>query len=137
MKQVFADTAYFVAVLSGKDDFHNRARAHFETAQESIVTTNLVCLELANRLARTTGRGLFRPFLQGLQQDTRFEIIWIGEGLMAEAVVLYDQRLDKTWSLVDCVSFLVMRNRGIAEALTTDHHFEQAGFAALLNRPQE
>jgi uncharacterized protein len=41
-------------------------------------------------------------------------------------------RRDKEWSLTDCISFVVMKERGLTEALTADHHFEQAGFKALL-----
>ena len=52
--------------------------------------------------------------------------------LFASGSDLYAQRLDKDWSLTDCISFVVMRERGIAEALTADHHFEQAGFTILL-----
>ena len=48
---------------------------------------------------------------------------------------LYADRLDKNWSVTDCISFLAMRERRIVEALTTDHHFEQAGFVALLKQP--
>jgi predicted nucleic acid-binding protein len=51
---------------------------------------------------------------------------------MARGIQLYDSRPDKQWSLTDCISFVVMQDRGIVEALTGDHHFEQAGFTALL-----
>lgn len=52
--------------------------------------------------------------------------------IFERGVELYHSRLDKQWSLTDCISFVVMSEEGIAEALTGDHHFEQAGFVALL-----
>jgi hypothetical protein len=52
--------------------------------------------------------------------------------LLERAMQLMNERQDKDWSLTDCTSFIVMKDRGIHEALTADRHFEQAGFAALL-----
>lgn len=57
----------------------------------------------------------------------------IDEKLDGQAWKLLEDRLDKTWSLVDCASFVVMEERGLTEALTTDRHFEQAGFVRLLS----
>jgi uncharacterized protein len=67
-----------------------------------------------------------------LKTSPYVEIIHIDASLDAEAWQLLSQRQDKDWSLVDCSSFAVMRQRRILEALTTDHHFEQAGFVCLL-----
>ena len=55
-------------------------------------------------------------------------------GLLRRGLDLYEARTDKEWGLVDCVSFIVMSDRGLTEALTSDEHFEQAGFVALLRR---
>ncbi|MFO0968025.1 MAG: hypothetical protein U0793_20915 [Gemmataceae bacterium] len=60
------------------------------------------------------------------------EIVPLSEDLYAEAVTLYRARPDKEWGLTDCVSFVVMTQRRITEALTADEHFEQAGFKAIL-----
>ncbi len=60
------------------------------------------------------------------------EIIHIDKTLDAAAWTLLKERLDKEWTLVDCASFVVMQQRDIIEAFTTDHHFEQAGFVSLL-----
>ena len=60
------------------------------------------------------------------------EVVHIDPTMETEAWTLLHSRLDKTWSLVDCASFTVMQHRGIREALTTDHNFEQAGFVQLL-----
>jgi predicted nucleic acid-binding protein len=59
-------------------------------------------------------------------------VVHVGAALEQQAWEYFKQHQDKEWSLVDCVSFVLMRQRGITEALTTDHHFEQAGFVCLL-----
>ncbi len=72
-------------------------------------------------------------FVEKLQQNPLVEVVYVDEGLHQSAFEFLRKRLDKTWSLCDAVSFLLMQQRGIAEALTTDHHFEQAGFVRLLS----
>jgi predicted nucleic acid-binding protein len=71
-------------------------------------------------------------FINGIKQSTFFDIIHIDEDLDAKSWSLLSNRADKNWSLVDCSSFVLMQENNILEALTTDHHFEQAGFVRLL-----
>lgn len=70
--------------------------------------------------------------LASLESDPNVEIVPLTEQLYGEAWLLYQNRSDKEWGLTDCASFVVMRERGMREALTADHHFQQAGFQALL-----
>ncbi len=72
--------------------------------------------------------------LNGFESDPNIEIISLNDSLYDEAFELFSSRTDKEWGLVDCISFVVMRERGITEALTADEHFEQAGFRALLRK---
>ncbi|MCC5663257.1 hypothetical protein LC653_04750 [Nostoc sp. CHAB 5784] len=65
-------------------------------------------------------------------ENPDIETVWINELLHREAVKLLMARQDKTYSLCDAVSFVLMRQRSVTEALTTDHHFEQEGFRRLL-----
>jgi predicted nucleic acid-binding protein len=67
-----------------------------------------------------------------VRADPYYVMVPASQELLDRGVTLYRQRPDKDWSLTDCISFVVMRERGITEALTADHHFEQAGFVALL-----
>jgi uncharacterized protein len=97
-----------------------------------LVTTAWVLTELADGLCAAASRGLFVALEKRLRLDTRVTIIPPQEQLYAAGLDLYRQRADKDWSLTDCISFVVMRQRGVAEALTGDHHVEQAGFVALL-----
>jgi predicted nucleic acid-binding protein len=82
---------------------------------------------------RRLPRGAVLAFVADLQDNPLVEVIYVDEALHREALAFLQQRLDKTWTLCDAVSFLLMQQRGITEALTTDVHFEQAGFTRLLH----
>jgi predicted nucleic acid-binding protein len=128
---VFGDTFYFLAFLNEKDDQQKRAAALTNSLRGQSVTTAWVMTELADGLADTPGRSLFRPFLAQFQSDPRGVVIPFSQELFERGADLYDHRPDKEWSLTDCISFVVMTDHNITEALTGDHHFEQAGFVAL------
>jgi predicted nucleic acid-binding protein len=133
MRIVFADTYYFVALLSPRDQGHARAVAFMKTFRGRLVTTDWVLMEVAAALASSPqGRKSFVETRDVLRADPDARVIPCNSALMEEGVRLYGQRLDKQWSLTDCISFVVMRRKRIKEALTADHHFEQAGLVALL-----
>mgnify|MGYP003954720953 CR=1 FL=1 len=71
-------------------------------------------------------------FLSNLLQDSEISVFWVDEPTTQNAVDLLNRRADKSWSLCDAVSFVLMDEFGLTDALTTDHHFEQAGFVRLL-----
>jgi hypothetical protein len=73
-----------------------------------------------------------RQLLQTLEADPQLEIVPLSDRLYQKAFQLFCSRPDKEWGLIDCISFVVMQERGLTEALTTDKHFQQAGFRALL-----
>jgi hypothetical protein len=131
MTPVFADTFYFIALLSPDDAAHERAVEYSHLIEQS-VTTEWVLIELADGLADTKNRHLFKEIRSALLDDPPAEVVPFDAALYDRAIELYVQMADKEWSLTDCVSFLVMRDRGLTDALTADHHFEQAGFVALL-----
>src|SRR5206468_2922274 len=99
-----------------------------EAERTRLVTTRAVLLEIGNTLSRQRYRAAAVQLLSSLEADPRVEIISLSAELYAEAFQLYRDRPDKEWGLIDCVSFMVMSSRGITEALTSDEHFEQAGF---------
>ena len=76
--------------------------------------------------------GQFLHIVRHLVEMGTHEIVFITEDLYQQALALFCSRLDKEWGLIDCVSFIVMQERGLTNALTADEHFEQAGFRALL-----
>jgi predicted nucleic acid-binding protein len=103
-----------------------------EAEKTRLVTTRAVLLEIGNALSKKRYRKAAVKLLDALEQDSQVEIILLSEELYKWALELFRKRPDKDWGLIDCVSFIVMKERELTEALTTDEHFEQAGFRALL-----
>jgi predicted nucleic acid-binding protein len=128
----FADTSYLPALLNPSDEFHASAAELSATLDEVVVTTMWVLTELGDALHRGRNRETFGYFFDTLGKHGDFEIIPASAELFQRGVALFRARPDKEWSLTDCISFVVMAERGISEALTGDRHFEQAGFKVLL-----
>jgi len=129
---VFADTFYFLALLSPSDAAHQAVVEYIARTSESIITTAWVLTEVADGLASTSGRRLLADFVRELEDEAEVTVVLPDEQLWRRGLDLYAQRPDKEWSLTDCISFVVMQERGVVESLTAAHHFEQAGFVALL-----
>jgi hypothetical protein len=132
MTELFADTSFFVSFLSLRDEHHELAADYMRSVQGRMVTTTLVLVELGNYLSATRDRARFTPFWRDLRADKRFEVLPADSKLIENGIQEYSRRLDQQWSFTDCTSFVVMRRRKISDALTADHHFDQAGFRALL-----
>ncbi len=132
MKTIFADTFYFIAQFNRHDKSHEKATTFTNSFQGRMVTTDWVIVELADAFAQPPNRTTFVALYHRLQGKKTLEIVPADRPLLSEGLQLYAQRPDKDWSLTDCISFVVMRQRNLTEALTGDHHFEQAGFIALL-----
>jgi predicted nucleic acid-binding protein len=132
MTECFADTFVFLAMINPRDRHHEPAVRLLSSLRQPLVTTSFVLTELADGLSHNTTRATFVALEAMLRGDCRMTILPPAEPLFDAALDLYRSRPDKDWSLTDCASFVVMRERGIAEALTGDHHFEQAGFVAML-----
>ena len=135
MNTVFLDTAYLQALVDTRDDLHLLAvqitnnRGRFPS-----VTSEMVLTELLNALC---GRGEYLrqaglSIVDSLQQNKNVEIVPQTPQLFAEALAFYRQRKDKSYSLTDCASMLIMRQQSIRDVLTFDRHFQQEGFNALL-----
>ncbi|MGH9941833.1 MAG: type II toxin-antitoxin system VapC family toxin [Pyrinomonadaceae bacterium] len=103
-----------------------RARPRWLTS--SYVLSEFVALANARRLSREGAL----VFMRDLLDNPAIEVVWVDEVIHRQTLDLLQARLDKTYSLCDAVSFVIMRERGITDALTTDHHFEQEGFVRLL-----
>ncbi len=132
MKRVFADTYYFIGLLSPGDSAHRRVIEFSERHNPPLLTTAWVMTELADGLAKTPNRHLFGKVLFDTEDEPSNLLVSPSEVLYRKGIELYESRSDKDWSLTDCISFVVMREQGITEALTADRHFEQAGFVPLL-----
>jgi uncharacterized protein len=132
MKPVLADTSYYVALLSNNDERLLSAVRWSETLLGQQVVTEYVLVELGSMFANVRGRRHFVPFVEHLLADGGTLFIPASRSLLRRGMALFASRPDKEWSLVDCISFVVMKERRLTDALTTDHHFVQAGFNALL-----
>ena len=135
MNEVFLDTSFAIALSSITDQHHAMAvqLAHqLKASQARLVTTQAILLEIGNALSKSKYRMAAIQLLESLADDPSVEIVLLTNDLYMAAFNLFKQRKDKQWGLVDCLSFIVMRNRGITDALTADTHFQQAGFRALL-----
>ena len=135
MNELFLDTAYAIALSVTSDANHDRAvelAEQLEARQTKLITTRAVLLEIGNALSRQRYREAAVQLLEALEQDPQVECVPLTDELYQQAFELFRSRPDKDWGLIDCVSFVVMNQRGLTDALTTDEHFEQAGFRALL-----
>jgi len=132
MKACFADSFYFLALLSSRDHWHRRAVRLSESLTCTMLTTTWVLTELADAMCRPPARDRFGVFVDRLRRESRIVVVPTTDELFEAGLALYLDRPDKSWSLTDCISFVVMQKEGLTEALTGDHHFEQAGFVALL-----
>jgi predicted nucleic acid-binding protein len=132
VSEVFADTSYFVALVGRDVSERSKALQVMAPRTDVLVTTAWVLVELGNFLSRAQHRRAFLKLVRRLVDNPAAVVIPAERQLYDAGLHLFEQRPDKDWSFTDCISFVVMRERGIAEALTTDHHFEQAGFVALL-----
>ncbi len=133
--EVFLDAAYAIALSVPKDSYHKRAVSladELEASKTRLVTTRAVMLEIGNALSKQRHRHAAVELLRSLEADPTVTIVPLSEDLYAKAFRLYRERPDKDWGLTDCISFIAMQDRKITEALTTDEHFQQAGFRALL-----
>ncbi len=138
MAEVFVDTVAWLALINTSDTLHEpalRIMAQLRAQQVRLTTTEFILLEVADALSTPAVRGQTIRFIEGLRSLPVLEVIPVSERLFAAGWKLYCQRSDKSWGLTDCISFSVMGQRRLAQAFTSDHHFEQAGFSKLLVYP--
>lgn len=135
MNELFLDTSFSIGLVSPRDQIHEKAIIWSEKIEASkipIVTTQAVLLEIGNALSKSVFRQVGIGLLENLANDSDTTIISLTDEIYNRALELFRTRADKEWSLVDCISFVVMRELNIEAALTADEHFIQAGFRALL-----
>lgn len=129
---VFVDTQYVIALINDGDRHHDKAmQLAARYSDTPLLTTQAVLLEVGNALARHH-RVEAISVLDAFQNSPDVEVVELSAGLFSDGVELYRRHTDKSWGLVDCISFVVMRERRLLAALTYDQHFVQAGFRALM-----
>lgn len=132
MSSVFADSFYFLALFNKNDAAHNAAVEFANSTQRDFVTTEWILIEVADACAHPTKRPHFLQLMDLLRRSPDATLVPASPDLFIRGVEMFSERPDKHWSLTDCTSFVVMQEHGLTDALTGDHHFEQAGFKALL-----
>ena len=133
--RVFVDTSFVIALINDRDQHFHQAQAlsyQFENSQ--LLTTDAVLLEIGNALAKDFRKEAIEV-IRVLRGGKNTEVIQIDQATFEKGFETYEKYEDKNWGLVDCISFTVMWERGVTEALTFDKDFEQAGFMIVTKQP--
>jgi uncharacterized protein len=137
LRQVFADTAYWLALTNPFDQHHEKAVSAAASLQgKRIITSDTVLTEYLNALGDKGSAVRLAAIgsVESILHNPGVTVVAQTRKVFFKGFALYKARPDKGYSLTDCVSMTIMRQRKIDEALTTDRHFEQEGFAALMRR---
>jgi predicted nucleic acid-binding protein len=133
MKQVFADTGYWIGLVNPRDRIHQKViKITQQLSSVRLLTTEMVLVELLNSFSDSPFRRAVAGMVLKLRNDRNVRIVPQTAEQFESALRRYKQAADKSWSLTDCASFQVMEAEQMREALTHDQHFAQAGFETLL-----
>ena len=134
MTPVFLDTGYLIALETSDDENHRAASRHWKTFRRKLpplVTTSLV---LSETVTFFNSRGQHAKAVEVgnmLLESPSVALVQVDETLLQPTWEYFQKHADKSYSLTDCISFVVMKDRGISRALAFDKHFFQAGFTKL------
>lgn len=133
---IFIDTSFIIAWINPHDQLHRKALKLIDEFQdEPWLTTDCILLEIGNSLARNF-KDTAIIAIENILADENATIVGLDAVLFNRAFELFKSHGDKSWGLIDCVSFNVMEDHGCSKALTNDRHFVQAGFEALMRTDQ-
>ena len=131
---ILVDTGFLLALVQPSDSLHSRAIAWAKKLSEPLLITEYVFCETINNLSKRPDRPKANTLAGFILKNSGYTFVAASPELLNAGLQLHRGRPDKEWSLTDCISFHVMRERGISRALAYDGHFEQAGFEPLLRR---
>lgn len=134
--EIFIDTGGFYSMLVSRDRMHRRFRDFMTQAirgRRKFVTTDYVLDETATLLRARGFDRLTLDLFESVESSLAIRIEWTTPDRFRETRAFFTQHADKAWSFTDCLSFVVMRELGLREALSSDDHFRQAGFTLLLH----
>ncbi|PSF37657.1 nucleic acid-binding protein [Aphanothece hegewaldii CCALA 016] len=132
-ERLFVDTVFIQAILNKHDQYHLQAiriLPRIKNAHE-VWLTEAILMEVGNALSSINRQSAVN-FIKQCYQTVNINVVNVSSELFNEGLTLYESRLDKTWGLVDCISFVVMQQQELTDAVTVDVHFVQAGFRALM-----
>lgn len=128
---ILIDTSFVIALINARDQYHNQAlELAAQYNNHDLIVTDSVLLEIGNALARQYKDEAIQVIEEFITSE-EIEVVRLNENIFERSFDLYKTRPDKSWGLVDCISFIVMQDRNIRAALTFDQHFIQAGFERL------
>jgi predicted nucleic acid-binding protein len=126
------DTVFLQALLNPRDQYHKQAKAFFPRvkAAKEVWLTEAILIEVGNALSVFNRSGA-AAFIRQCYHTPNIHVVSVDTRLLTRALELYENRPDKKWGLVDCISFVVMEEQHLRDAVTTDEHFSQAGYRLL------
>ena len=130
-QRIFVDTSFVLALINARDQYHDQAESlSYKFENSLLLTTDAVLLEIGNALAKDFRQEAL-AVIRVLRSSSRVEVVEIDGRLFEIGLDAYAKYDDKTWGLVDCISFIVMRENEVREVLTFDGDFVQAGFTLM------
>lgn len=131
--RIFLDTAFVIALLNRRDKYHDRARSLLSQVRNAseVFITEAVLVEIGNAMASAKKKEA-ADFIRNCYNTSPFRVVTVDTELMHKSIELYQSRKDKDWGLTDCISFVVMKESNLYLAMTTDKHFQQAGFRPIM-----
>lgn len=135
MKEIFADTSGWIALVVKSDFSHEKAVEIYQNLLNQgadFITHDAILLEVGNSLSSIKARNIAVRLKESIENSSRIKLLSLSQEIIESGWKLYAERPDKEWGIIDCISFIVMERYGITEALTADKHFEQAGFIKLI-----
>jgi predicted nucleic acid-binding protein len=132
-ERLLLDTVFIEALLNKRDQYHEKARALLPRVRVAyeVWVTEAVLTEVGNALSAVDRKAAVQ-FTRQCYQIVNMRVVSIDTSQFTRALQLYESRSDKTWGLTDCISFVVMQEQGLRDAVTADQHFVQAGYRALM-----
>lgn len=134
-ERLFLDTAFIQALLNPRDDYHQQAKQLFPRvrAASEVWITEAVLVEVGNALSALNRNGAVQ-FIQQCYRTDNINVFRVDTALLMQSLNLYQSRSDNDWGLTDCISFIVMQQQNLTDAVTSDRHFLQAGFRTLMTK---
>jgi predicted nucleic acid-binding protein len=132
-ERLFLDTVFVQALLNRRDQYHPAAVSFLPRMRDAaeVWTTEAILVEIGNALGALDRRAAYR-FIEQCYRTTNIHVVSVDTALLRRALQLYVDRKDKEWGLTDCISFVVMQEHELTDAITNDRHFTQAGYQAVL-----
>lgn len=131
---MFLDTSGLMCLFDRGDRRHSSAITWFDSTTVRLTHNYVLAEFVALAIARRAPLSDALRFVESIGKSSEIEVVWVGMELHDQAMRLLFERKDKSWSLCDAISFVLMSERQIRESMTTDHNFEQAGFVRLLDQ---